>query len=45
MAFPREILTQASTAEKFLDFDLYLPGVSGVFRTTQFAMEDLKGDY
>lgn len=45
MAFSRDILTQASAPEKFLDFDLYLPGVGGAFRTVQFAMEDLKGDY
>ena len=35
MAFPREILTQATAPEKFLDFELYLPGVAPPFRTAQ----------
>jgi hypothetical protein len=46
MAFPREII---SPGEKFLDFDLYLPGVAGPFRTVQFVVQDLivdgKADY
>jgi hypothetical protein len=46
MAFPREIV---APTEKFLDFDLYLPGIAGPFRTVQFVMQDLvaggKADY
>ena len=46
MAFPREII---SSGEKFLDFELYLPGIAGPFRTVQFVVQDLmvdgKADY
>ncbi len=46
MAFPREIV---APGEKFLDFDLYLPGIAGPFRAVEFAVQDLivdgKPDY
>jgi hypothetical protein len=31
-------------SEKYLDFDLYLPGVSGPFRTVEFVLHDLAVD-
>jgi len=49
MAFPRDILVQSAQPEKFLDFDLYLPGIASPFRTVEFAVQDLivdgKADY
>ena len=46
MAFPREIV---APGEKFLNFDLYLPGIAGPFRTVEFVVQDLvvdgKADY
>jgi hypothetical protein len=41
MAFPREMVSEG---EKFLDFELYLPGISGPFRTVEFVIQDLKVD-
>ena len=44
LAFPREIVVQAAQPEKFLDFDLYLPGIAGPFRTVEFVTHDLEID-
>lgn len=41
MAFPRSAIVES---EKYLDFELYLPGVPGPFRTVMFAMHDLAVD-
>ena len=38
LAFPRG---QVSPADKTVTFELYLPGVSGPFRTVQFKVKDL----
>jgi hypothetical protein len=40
-AFPRNII-QAS--QKYLGFDLYLPGITTPFRTVEFAVDDLLVD-
>ncbi len=47
LAFPREIVVPG---EKFLDFELYLPGVGSAFRTVEYSIRDLtsadgKSDY
>jgi hypothetical protein len=41
LAFPRG---QASPADKSVAFELYLPGVSGPFRTVQFKVKDMLVD-
>src|SRR6266478_2897266 len=41
LAFPRG---QASQADKSVTFGLYLPGVSGPFRTVQFKVKDMLVD-
>ena len=41
MAFPREIIT---AGEKFLNFELYLPGIAGAFRTVEFTVQDVSVD-
>ena len=40
-AFPRNII---QPSEKYLEFDLYLPGVVSPFRTVQFTVADLAVD-
>jgi hypothetical protein len=38
MAFPRNAVVES---EKYLDFELYLPGVPGPFRAVEFVLHDL----
>ncbi|HEV2201231.1 MAG TPA: hypothetical protein VGR73_15545 [Bryobacteraceae bacterium] len=41
LAFPRNAVVES---EKYLDFELYLPGISGPFRAVEFVLHDLAVD-